>query len=503
MAKAAPKFVDWDKVDKAISGLATNVPHEILVRREAIPIIFVPGVMGSRLRLAGTNGTGERGGLPNLRWDPALGELYKNYSGVTPARRKLMLIGDGAFDPEFLEVDNDPIVGNGYRGLMKEYRTFLEVLRTRDWGALGKMFVFPVYGFGYNWSASNRLSGAKLATRIQEVIGEGRKHAKVCEKVILVTHSMGGLVARAACLLAGAEGKVLGVVHGVQPAYGAPAAYWRIKAGFEGGGFSGRIASRFLGPTGRDVTALLANAEGGLQLLPNKQFMNNTGVKRWLEIPNLGGILHMLPRHGDPFQEIYRVPAIIEPTPGTAESNNAYWGLVDPALLTPEVVKAKTDNELDVAADAMTAESAPWKQFLANLAEAESFGDALGSYRHPKTWYFNGTGLDTATTVSYVIESNWVRSESYPTRGFRGFLRGERGTSQQAVLQQPTGNGDGTVPILSATFNGSMTATPGPPAHQSFEGLEHQPAYENSDVQAWAICAITALAHERYKETRG
>src|SRR5689334_18676005 len=38
---------------------------------ETLPIIFVPGIMGSRLRRAGTNGEGNgTDGLPNMRWDP-------------------------------------------------------------------------------------------------------------------------------------------------------------------------------------------------------------------------------------------------------------------------------------------------------------------------------------------------------------------------------------------------------------------------------------------------
>ena len=263
--------ISWKEVDKPVSGLATNASHEVHVQREAIPIVFVPGVMGSRLRLTGTNGTGDANGLPNLRWDADAGFLYDNYSGASSAKRKRMLIGPKKhFDPDYLEVDNDMPPGNGYRGLIKDYRAFLEQLRTHDWGALGKLFVFPVYGFGYNWSASNRTSGAKLAARITEVIAEGKKIVGACEKVILVTHSMGGLVARSAMKLSGAEGQVLGVVHGVQPAYGAPAAYMRMKAGFEGSGFKGKIASRFLGPNGRDVTALLANSIGGLQLLDRK-----------------------------------------------------------------------------------------------------------------------------------------------------------------------------------------------------------------------------------------
>jgi pimeloyl-ACP methyl ester carboxylesterase len=496
--------VSWKAVDKPVSGLATNASHQVQVQREAIPIIFVPGVMGSRLRLAGTNGTGQTAGLPNLRWDPTAGFLYSNYSGVTPAHRKAMLIGDSpAYDPNYLEVDNDSPPGNGYRGLMDKYRGYLEELRTHDWGALGKLFVFPVYGFGYNWSASNRTSGAKLAARIDEIIAEGKKHAGACEKVILVTHSMGGLVARSAMKLHGAEGKVLGVVHGVQPAYGAAAAYNRMKAGFEGSGIEGTLTSRFLGPTGRDVTALLANSIGGLQLLPGKHYLTSHGSPRWLEVPHPDAAPQWLPHQTDPFNDIYRVPAVVSPEAGKGQTNNTYWGLVDPALLTPKDVETKTSNSLDDKSDDMLPPDAAWKGYLANLAEAEAFLDELGTYRHPKTWWFNGGGLTTAETSGYDLESNWMRSDSYPTRGFRGFLRGPDGSKKQAILKEADGTGDGTVPIMSSSFNGSLSPPPAPPANRTFPKLAHQPAYENDAVQTWATAAITAIAGLYVKQRHG
>ncbi len=260
--------VPWTAVDHPVSGLPTNAPNKLQVKRATMPIIFVPGVMGSRLRLKGTNGTGEVNGDQNLRWDPKGGYLWKYYSGVTPARRKLLLLGNGAsYNPDFLEVDDDTPTGNGYRGLMEQYRVFLEELRTHDWYALGKLFVFPVYGFGYNWSASNRTSGAKLAARITEIIAEGKKVTGAC--------------------------------------------------------------------------------------------------------------------------------------------------------------------------------------------------------------------------------------------GFRGFLRGTEGKSMQAQFKDPVGSGDGTVPTTSGNFNGQAAASPAAPSNKTFRKLEHQPAYEDTDVKAWVTAAITAIAGLRFKELKG
>lgn len=496
-----PRKLPWFEIDKPISGLATDKPHEIAVQREAIPIIFVPGVMGSRLRVPGTNGEGENEhGLPNLRWDPAPGFLWNWYSGRSPAHRKRMLIGD-KFDPNYLEVDNDNPVGDGFRGLMAEYREYLVQLRERDWGALGKVFVFPVYGFGYNWSDTNRSSGKKLAARIDQVIAEGKKQIGLCEKVILVTHSMGGLVARAACSLAGAAAKVLGVIHGVQPAHGAAAAYWRMKAGFEASGISGTIASRFLGPTGRDVTALLANSIGGLQLLPTKNYRTESGRIPWLMVTGLPQANRTLPR-GDPYEEIYRVPAVVKPAEGHGFSNNVFWGLVDKNLLVPERVDTPAENDIDAQVEGNFDPDAAWNNYKdVYLKEAEAFHNDLGVYKHPVTKRFWGAGLDTAETIRLEIESNWVRSESYPTRGFRGFLRGADGAKLQAVLQDPDGNGDGTVPVYSAMS--PNTESSGDPTDREFPELEHQPAYENENARRWTTAAIVALCRMRFKERRG
>src|SRR5712664_616501 len=109
----------WHEVDRVISGLQTDLDHEIRVQREAIPLVFVPGIMGSRLRVAGTDGTGDGAdGLPHMRWNPSSTTfMLKHYSGTDGAHRKRMLVGEGNFFPGFLEVDNANPVGDGFHGI--------------------------------------------------------------------------------------------------------------------------------------------------------------------------------------------------------------------------------------------------------------------------------------------------------------------------------------------------------------------------------------------------
>lgn len=508
------RTVAWNEVARPFSGLPTDTEHEISVQREAIPLIFVPGIMGSRLRRAGTNGTGEGAdGLPNLRWDattrhePTIKWLKKHYLWEGAAHRKNMLVG-GLFASNYLEVDNDNPVGDGFRGIIPDYRDFLNDLRNRDWGALGKIFVFPVYAHGYNWTDCNENSGKALAARIQQVMAEARSVAGKCEKVILITHSMGGLVARAASQLAGAAGSILGIVHGVQPATGATAAYWRIKAGFEGDW----KASAVLGNEGPDVAAILGNVPGGLELLPTKQHRTNAGGTAWLRITEGGTVLRELPV-ADPYQEIYEVPAVLRPAAGKGASTNAFWGLIDPALLDPNNAfptpaagagaadagtgTGATANDDPNALDAATPRvpGSPWAQYRRMLDIAKAFHDKLGLTPHANTFCLRGTGQTTADVIELRGESYWVQGSSYGTREFSAYYRNAEDKNRRAVLQQPAGQGDGTVPLFSA---GALNKAGRPPPGDTDVAVTHQPAYEDPAAQAFTLRAITALCKLHY-----
>jgi hypothetical protein len=83
----------------------------------------------------------------------------------------------------------------------------------------------PVFAFGYDWRQSCASHASSLNAFIDAVLERTR-----AQRVILVTHSMGGLVARAAMPVIAS--KVLGVVHTVQPAVGAVTAYRRFITGF-------------------------------------------------------------------------------------------------------------------------------------------------------------------------------------------------------------------------------------------------------------------------------
>eukprot|EP01034_Spumella_vulgaris_P034700 gene34699-42800_t len=163
---------------------------------------------------------------------------------------------------------------------------------------------YPVHAMGYNWLKSSSVAATEIKKRLEKLMAKYAADGYECEKVILVTHSMGGLVARALIHpeIGNFSSKILGVVHGVMPASGAPAAYKRMRCGFEEalGGLS--VAPKVLGNYGKEVTAVLANSRGGLELLPSKEYGNG-----WLHIRHKGTVLRLLPEKGDPYDEIYKL----------------------------------------------------------------------------------------------------------------------------------------------------------------------------------------------------
>lgn len=243
--------IKWVELFAPIPGFqcGEGLSNHLEIEREIIPVIFVPGIMGSRLK----NQKGSK------VWDPDdalfMVDRYGKLS-ATAQKRKALVIGEH-FDMDYLSVFEDDAKHNkkfadkedtgrdkrGWGGVSwSSYGPFLQALQQRDYTSdvaalwsepIRHCFEFPVHACGYNWTASNSDAGKKLAAYIDEVIASYESQRRICKRVILVTHSMGGLVARAACMMHGAHSKVLGVIHGVQPAMGAPAAYWRMKGGFE------------------------------------------------------------------------------------------------------------------------------------------------------------------------------------------------------------------------------------------------------------------------------
>lgn len=348
----------------------------VLVKPYVIPILFLPGIMGTNLRRKESKAAVWR--PPNLDRRGALdaiGQLLIYIFKSAAQRADDLAIGKVEVDPSGPVDEGESglpknvLVARGWGALMRSsYHPFMAKLEhllndlarynferceaelkgwaaesgqdaPGDWGAKegepltreeilhAANYQFDVWAGGYNWLQSNKDSGAAIKDLIEKTIlpyynegkcvvvkdtpdGEGNNQCAIqrrkpnrpmAEKVIVVTHSMGGLVSRALTEIHGCE-KVLGVSHGVMPATGAPATYKRMRAGFES------VEQIVLGRDAADVVGILSQAPGGLELLPTADY--NDG-KPWLFVRDKkgGDLLLKLPLNGDPYEEIYKSPA--------------------------------------------------------------------------------------------------------------------------------------------------------------------------------------------------
>jgi pimeloyl-ACP methyl ester carboxylesterase len=210
----------------------------------------------------------------------------------------------------------------------------------------------PVHAVGYNWLDSNQVAATHtLKPAIERIIASYNKGHYSCEQVILVTHSMGGLVARACAQLPGMADKIAGVVHGVMPAVGAAVAYRRCKVGMAD---ESAVAGMVIGSSGKEVTAVFAQAPGALQLLPSHQYQPG-----WLRIMQGSQAVETWPK-GNPYDDIYRC-------------RDKWWGLITEEWLSPKDGKPLR-----------------WDQYLKNIEWAQDFHQDLANKYHPNTYVYYG-----------------------------------------------------------------------------------------------------------------
>ncbi|MGZ5199115.1 MAG: esterase/lipase family protein [Telluria sp.] len=361
---------------------------------------------------------------------------------------------------------------------------------------------FAVYAFGYNWLQSNGDSAKIIARRIDQVVNDLDQSGYECNQVIVVTHSMGGLVGRALVHpdYGNLRDKVLGIVHGVMPAIGAPAAYKRMRAGFEDAGLindpTDSIGAKVAGNYGDEVTAVLANAPGGLQLLPTESYGNG-----WLRVIHNGRDLEAWPKQGDPYSEIYKV-------------RGKWYALfreewINPSHLTQREgggTFERTCTYLDKAKNfhqtiAHTFHPNSYAHYGADR-ERRSFGEVIWEIdkncADPMGWQdwpiISDTRQGKLELVRWDPHSEnkalrpWTAGPRMPQEG-----AGEMPESVHATILQPTAPGDQTVPSKSAdyqlksgVFKGVFRQT----------GYEHQSSYKDPLAIAATLYSIVRIAQK-------
>ncbi|MBJ7312823.1 hypothetical protein ACFOLJ_28310 [Rugamonas sp. CCM 8940] len=373
--------------------------------------------------------------------------------------------GDPCFRPEMIDVRT---VWNAVKGTVSAL-TEDEFTRLDD-------FYYPVWAYGYNWLDSNEAAADGLCQRIEEVLAwyDKTKYFMTQGKVILVTHSMGGIVARRAAQKD--AGKILGVVHGVQPVCGAPVVYRRFRAGTEVGSFfnfTGAAVATIVGWDAADITCVMANSPGALELLPTKNYPPG-----WLTVSqNITGepiveLARALPI-ADPYEEIY-----------SKRVQDVWWGMVDETLIDP----AKLSKDKD---------STPMGMYRNALKIAKKLHDTLGLYCHHNTYAHYGSDKQEVSfgKVHWFTNhrlQNSIKAELMGLPAASWTLQGEvnltyNNNSIKFELANRPGreggddadSGDGTVPSPSGA---TIERTDGAHCVFRMKGFDHQGSYSNRDV---------------------
>ncbi|MBY4693052.1 GPI inositol-deacylase [Burkholderia latens] len=552
----------------------------VLAKPYVIPILFLPGIMGTNLRKKDTKASVWRPPNADLRGAADLiGQLFNYLFKSTNERAGDLVTNSVEIDPSGpidageSGLPKNVLVARGWGGLMRSsYHPLMAKLQhllndlsrydferceaklhkwaaeagqtaPTEWGAKegdaltreeilhAANYQFDVWAGGYNWLQSNRDSGAAIKELIEKTIlpfynegkavvvhdtpdGKGGSSCynerpapsrPVAEKVIVVTHSMGGLVSRSLTELHNCD-KVLGVSHGVQPATGAPATYKRMRSGFEG------AEQLFLGRNAADVVAILAQAPGGLELLPTADY--NDG-KPWLKVRDkeTGKEILALPQNGDPYNEIYFSPAWYGLVPDGNLGFVNQGGKTVPAELTNGDVVAKrsprkklneTIDQIRTFHDAIERQyKTPTYSHYGAQGERDSEKGAGGiletgllASKHRFTWgevAWEGSGLDGFDPVGLTIASDDGNGTLVTTSGI------------ELTIGAPDCPGDGTVPVYSGEAAGragiamSFAHGQGNPGQcNEYFGYDHQSSYGDAHERSLyaTMYAIIKIAQQ-------
>lgn len=411
--------------------------------RPIVPIVFVPGVMGSRLSMpSGTD------------WDPDDPAAMLAGADVDTKLRDLNVFNRPVakvirpFSSAGAAIVNGSVALSKIASRLRPGLTPSVLYAERGWG--GAVFAFyneiltlletqfnkaffaqpphPVFCFGYDWRRSNVDSGRALRARIEEII----KQTPDAKEVVVVTHGMGGLVARAMLALTG-EDKVAAVIHGAQPSNGTPVAYRRFFTGatppFEGNAVPDQVLNNIMGTSPIEYTTVQSGLPGPVQLMPN-QLYHKTSGSQWLVLPPGSPAL-------DNVYDIYRQTN----APGVFRDISAFPNL------SGVFVQANLANVVE---------------------EARSFHAMLGTTCHSKT---------------HVIFSDQLATDVIFDTTKPALALGSK------VIKAPAG--DGTV----AAVSGSCPDLPAArvKSRRSIPNLEHSQVYADATFNAHVVTLLGAI----------
>lgn len=581
----------WAEYTVHLTQTSDAVRHDVkLPPRKIIPVIFLPGVMGSNLRLSKERQK-QLGRPDNRSWRPddmssktdqagllvfgtGLGGWYKDAS---PAQRQLMLDPNETeveyycytenkdrFDPEGVETlaadklhQNvpeslefiPPLLGSRITGSLVLNRrpsttkraSPAQIARWRGWsevlfaGAYGQMLKaaerhlnnlmsgdaaspmwkpffadprtfggidagaalteqdlkkisacwYPVHAMGYNYLKSNGVSARVIAERIRGLVKGYQKRGFKCDEVIIVTHSMGGLLARALIhpkygnLLNDPSVKVLGIYHNVMPTMGAAASYKRMRFGFlEGSGTVAETVAKVLGINGEHATAILANAPAALELFPGTAY-----GKAWLKVVDGSGReLGSWPSNAEnALESIYLQPP------------DKWWRLLHPDWVNPGRVIEKNGGGIAAVTDRLKKAAAFVEDIKTTFHPTSCYGSFCSSSERPSYGEIVFKVADREAWNASNIRLPPVESWKLLSDDAMGTLKVQAGTRVLTLtLQPPVAPGDETVPAArSAKLIAGKLFVHGETKGRSYE---HQKSYADRDVLASLLYSVVQIA---------
>jgi len=603
----------WAEYTVTMTEIGDKVRHDVVVPPgKVIPVIFLPGVMGSNLRMSKRRQNNkEMNRTDNRAWRPddllsgsgqvdvlagnGMGNWFKN---ATPAQRQLVFDpneteveyyhyteSDSRFDPEGKETlaadarhhnvpDSlapiPPLIGstsssNSNSRKKSSQATPAQVARWRGWsevlfaGSYGEMLQtteyflnnmvmpkqlnpcwqksptnpatgqpmdrsywkypkiselllgdpkhfgaesgaaidegdvrkiskcwYPVHAMGYNFLQSNGKSATVIAQRIKGLVKGYQERGFKCDEVIVVTHSMGGLVARALIhpdygnMLNDKAVKILGIYHNVMPTMGAGSAYKRMRFGFQDKpGKLAEIGAKVIAINGEHATAILANTPAPLELLPGAAY-----GKDWLKvIDESGKTLWSWPGNDETaLDSIY------------LQSNDAWWRLINPKWINPAKMTEKSGGGLN--------------NVKKRLKDASDFLQSIENTFHSKNCYASFCASRERVTYGEVVfktqdflwQPGRIRNVLPPPANWklladdaRGKLTVQAGEQKLfLLLQPPKAPGDETVPAERSArlIKGNLFVH----GETKGESYEHQASYSDPKVLASMLYSIVQIA---------
>lgn len=406
----------------AEQGEVANDVHACPGSPSNIPIILLPGMMGSRLFFPDCQKVWDPDddwGM-GIDWVPPRAERvrrqlhYEAPAQVMTSKELAVRIIDERWGiVQFIR--EVPAPAAGWRGWESVSTTYYRKLLTELDGHTTyapPSIACPTYAIGYDFRQSNADSGEVVATRVREILLN-----ESAEEFILVTHSMGGLVARS-MLQSNADlaAKAKSVLHIMQPAWGAPYFYYALNRGPEG------PLRLLFGKSGSSFMTVASGQRGAAELLPNNAYVAH-GTDGYLRA--IGWLWHATTQDGDTEQgmngDVYDMYLLDK-----REEPGLMWlaGVVD---------KARGPNQVSIAAE-----------MRKRIGEAREFHEGLRTFSAQEiTWTIYGEGMQTCVGAEFTFD-----------RRPYDYLGESRLKYRPGMVQLVSDQGDDTVPVVSARGEG-------------------------------------------------